>query len=166
MKRPTKTGRPLTPEDKTVWNKVAKTVTPRRPGRAKGESTLDEFANMMRVPTLMPRAKHTPSHPAPLKADKNVRRGRVKVDAKIDLHDMTREQARPALVRAVMRAAKHNKSCLLVVTGKGARLEGVLRQSFQNWVNDADIRPHIASYAPAHIRHGGSGAWYVFLKSD
>ena len=144
---------------------MARTVTPRRPGTAKSMPTPDDFTNMMRVPVRAPEVKSAPTHDAPLMADKKVRRGRIVIDAKIDLHDMTREQARPALLRAVMRAAKHNKSCLLVVTGKGPRLEGVLRQSFQNWINEADIRPFIASYAPAHIKHGGSGAWYVFLKT-
>jgi DNA-nicking Smr family endonuclease len=26
------------------------------------------------------------------------------------------------------------------------------------------VRDLIATYAPAHKKHGGTGAWYVFLK--
>lgn len=158
------TDRHLSPEERHVWNKVARTVAPRKPKRAKAAPTPQDFATMMRLPPSRATTKTLPVHDAPLTIDKKTRRGRVVVTAKLDLHDLTRDQARPVFVRAVMRASKHNKACLLVITGKGLRLEGVLRQAFQQWVNEPDIRPHIASYAPAHQRHGGSGAWYVFLK--
>jgi len=69
-----------------------------------------------------------------------------------------------ALRRTLIRAYNHNKTSVLVVTGKGIRGEGVLRRSFPGWINHADIRPLIAEFAPAHQRHGGGGAWYVFLK--
>ena len=160
------TDRRLTPDERHIWNKVARTVTPRKPKRAKPRTTRDDFANMIRVPPNEATLKPSPQHSAPLSVDKKTRRGRVAVTAKIDLHDMTLAQARPAFVRAVIRAAQHNKACLLVITGKGPRLEGVLRRAFQDWINEPDIRPHIRSYAPAHQRHGGAGAWYVFLKSD
>ena len=77
---------------------------------------------------------------------------------------MTQITAKAALHRAVIRAANRNHSCLLVVTGKGLRGEGVLRRNFPGWISDPAIRPLIASYSTAHIKHGGSGAWYVFLK--
>jgi DNA-nicking Smr family endonuclease len=86
------------------------------------------------------------------------------IDSKIDLHDMTQNMARPALHRAIIRASNRNKMCLLVVTGKGLRGDGILRRSFPNWIADPAVRPLIASYAPAHLKHGGTGAWYVFLK--
>ena len=96
--------------------------------------------------------------------DKVVRRGRVDIDARIDLHDMTQMDAKPALLRAVIRASNANKRCLLVITGKGLRGDGVLRRNFPVWIADSTIRPLIANYAPAHIKHGGGGAWYVFIK--
>jgi len=123
------------------------------------------FAAMMRLPPDVP----TQTKPLPqsldINQDKSVRRGRVQIDAKIDLHDMTQATAKPALSHAIIRASNRNYRCLLVITGKGARLDGVLRRNFPDWINAPDIRPLIATYAPAHIRHGGSGAWYVFLKT-
>lgn len=118
---------------------------------------------MMQVPP--PRSSGRPQDgPLFVRQDKKTRRGKIDVDVKIDLHDMTREQAFDALRRSLIRAYNHNKRTVLVVTGKGLRGEGVLRRSFPDWINHADIRPLIAEFAPAHQRHGGGGAWYVFLK--
>lgn len=160
--------RPIKPGEKHIWGKVARTVAPRRafkgPKSSRPLPTKEDFANMLRLP---PEAAPSPrGRPQSLDVnqDKKVRRGRVDIDAKIDLHDMTQAQARPALHRAIMRASNRNHKCVLVVTGKGLRGEGVLRRNFVGWIDAPEIRPLIATYAQAHIRHGGSGAWYVFLK--
>lgn len=164
--------RPLKSDEKKVWDHVSRTVRPRRKPKGKGSAkplplqgpTREDFANMLRIPAVeAPRAKPLPQS-LDVNQDKRVRRGRVEVDAKIDLHDMTQTDAKPALHRAVMRASNRNKRCLLVVTGKGLRGDGVLRRSFPIWIADPAVRPLIATYAPAHLRHGGGGAWYVFLK--
>ena len=99
-----------------------------------------------------------------LRQDRKTRRGQVEIEARIDLHDMTLNAAYPALKRAVKKAAKSQKEVLLVITGKGVRLEGKIRGAFPAWIQSPDIKPYISGYAPAHIRHGGSGAWYVFIR--
>ncbi len=163
------TYRRLHPEERKVWNKVAKTVAPRRAKPGKGSAravpSREDFANMLRLPPALPKAPRGLPQTLERNHDKKTRRGRVVIDAKIDLHDMTQIQARPALSRAIIRASNRNHKCVLVVTGKGIRGEGVLRRNFTAWIDAPDIRPLIATYAQAHIRHGGSGAWYVFLKS-
>lgn len=159
----------LRPEDRKIWQKVARTVAPRRrdkgKGSAKPDPTREDFATMLRLPpSERPTAKPLPKS-LDVNNDKRVRRGRVEIDATIDLHDLTQNQARPALVKAVIRAYNQNFTTLLVITGKGRRGEGVLRRNFPEWISQVPIRPLIATYAPAHIKHGGGGAWYVFLKS-
>ncbi len=153
------------PSDYYLWDRVRRTVSPLKKGSARSEPKTppEDFAAMMQVPPQ--RSSERPKD-GPLfeRQDKKTRRGKVEVDVKIDLHDMTREQAFDALRRALIRAYNHNKRTVLVVTGKGLRGEGVLRQSFPGWINHADIRPLIAEFAPAHQRHGGGGAWYIFLK--
>lgn len=159
------TPRKLTPPEKQIWDKVSKTITPRRSRGAKPIANAEDFAAMIRM-TPPPRStEQRRPQSLDINQDKKVRRGRVNIDATIDLHDMTLDKAYPALVRAVIRASKRNQKCLLVITGKGARLEGVLRRNFTGWLSNDAIRPLIANYAQAHIRHGGSGAWYVFLKN-
>jgi DNA-nicking Smr family endonuclease len=165
--------RKLGEEEARVWKKVARTVSPLRRPHGKqaakpfppiGPSRQD-FANMLRVPPTLPSKPR--ANPAPLRVslDKKTRRGMVEINAKTDLHDMTYEQARQSLQKAVIRASNRNHGCLLVITGKGAQLGGVLRRSLTGWLEEPAIRPLIASYAPSHRRHGGSGAWYVFLKT-
>ena len=173
MKIPPKNGeRPIAQDEKKVWDKVARTVSPRR--RFKGPkaakplpppSGRDEFAAMLRLPPAPKEAERAVSQSLDINQDKRTRRGRVEIDATIDLHDLTQMPARAALVKAIIRASNRNFKCVLVVTGKGKRGEGVLRRNFPEWISQAPIRPLVATYAPAHIKHGGSGAWYVFLKS-
>lgn len=158
--------------DRIVWNRVARTVTPRRRPHGKGAAkpevksspSRDDFAAMMRLPPLKSGAP-TVSGAVPVSQDKMVRRGRVNVDRRLDLHGLTQAEARDALTHAVMRTAKRSGRCLLVITGKGPRLEGVLRSQLPRWLSEPNLRPHIASFAQAHARHGGAGAWYVFLRT-
>ena len=171
MKPPRRSpDRPLTDEDQRVWKRVTHTVRPKvmpRPEEGGPAPSRDDFAAMMRIPPKRPAA---PTRPGPLEptAAKTVRRGRVQVDSKVDLHDLYLDQAYPALARALIRASNRNHRCVLVVTGKGRRVEGVptgkIRSALPGWLAGEELRPLVATYAPAHIRHGGEGAWYVFLK--
>ena len=153
------------PDQDPLWRKVKKTVAPLKKKSSRADPGHRPESHMMRVPPKPAATTRTPAMPLNINQDKRVRRGRIDIDVKIDLHDLTQAQAYPALERALIRAANRNLKCVLVVTGKGARLEGVLRRAFPGWINSPDLRPLVASYAPAHIRHGGSGAWYVFLKT-
>ena len=155
---------PPRPEDDVLWQRVKRTVSPLKKGSSRPED-IRRFEALLRVPPAPPMKKPGQGSAIETNQSKKIRRGQVEIDAKIDLHDMTQASALPALRRAVIRAYNQNKTCLLVITGKGARLDGVLRTAFPAWINDPEIRPVIASYAQAHIRHGGSGAWYVFLRN-
>ncbi len=158
------TDRRLTPDERQIWQKVAKTVAPRRRGSARPEPSHEDFANMMRLPPPVQPTSHAPTATLELNQDRKTRRGRVDIDMKVDLHDKTQAEAFPMLRLTLERAASRGHKCVLVVTGKGLRLDGILRRAFPGWINSPDIRPLVANYAQAHIRHGGSGAWYVFLK--
>jgi DNA-nicking Smr family endonuclease len=55
----------------------------------------------------------------------------------------------------------------LVITGKGDPASpgsGVLRVRFRDWLAEDALRVRIARASEAHRRHGGAGAFYVFLK--
>ena len=53
---------------------------------------------------------------------------------------------------------------MLVITGKGAQGDGVLRRHVPDWLASPPIRQHVAGISEAHRRHGGEGALYVALK--
>lgn len=155
----------MTKADKDpLWGKVKKTVAPLKEKSSRADPRYQAKPHMIRLPPQTAQNLKASRELLELNHDKKVRRGRLDIDAIIDLHDMTQEQAYPTLEQAVIRAYNRNFHCLLVVTGKGVQLNGVLRRAFPAWINSPDIRPMVANYAQAHIRHGGSGAWYVFLK--
>jgi DNA-nicking Smr family endonuclease len=88
------------------------------------------------------------------------RRGRGEPDGRIDLHGMTQEEAYRALIRFLMNAQADGKRLILVITGKG----GILRAQFPLWLGQGELKGLIGGISEAHVRHGGSGAFYVTLR--
>ncbi len=97
-----------------------------------------------------------------------LRRGRIRPEARLDLHGMTRREAHAALGVFMARAAGAGTRCVIVITGKGRVSEGggVLRNELPGWLNAPAIRSHILGFAQAQPRDGGAGALYVLLKRD
>ena len=69
-----------------------------------------------------------------------------------------------ALPAFLARKQAEGARCVLVITGKGKGGEGVLRRNFLRWLEMPAARALVSGYSEAHLRHGGSGAWYVFLR--
>ena len=166
-----KSPKSLTPADVDIWKRVTKTVKAYDPARpmprpsAPAKNARPVFSPKSSIYQPAPKKFHAPKHPPQVTADKRTRRGKISIDRRIDLHDMTQDVARDALLGAIISARSKHQRCVLVITGKGGlSYKGVLRRMFPIWLAAPDIRPHIASYAQAHQRHGGNGAWYVFLK--
>lgn len=96
-----------------------------------------------------------------------LRKGKLPIDARLDLHGMTQDQAHSALMRFIEAAYGHGKRCLCVVTGKGTRLSGeigVLRQAVPRWLNQPGLRSKIIAFTHAPQKDGGEGALFVLLK--
>ena len=100
-------------------------------------------------------------------------KGRLTPEARIDLHGMTIAQAHPALTQFILRACARDLRLVLVITGKGKQRAdngpiperlGVLRHQVPHWLNTMPLRPHILQIAEAHLKHGGQGAYYVYLR--
>ncbi|AEQ53326.1 Smr/MutS family protein [Pelagibacterium halotolerans] len=103
---------------------------------------------------------------------RRVARGREPIDATLDLHGMTQDQARMALERFIPARVARGDRTVLVITGKGIKKtgylqleqKGVLREMVPLWLNATDLAPMVAGIDPAHQSHGGGGALYVRLK--
>jgi DNA-nicking Smr family endonuclease len=103
-----------------------------------------------------------------------MKRGKLVPDRKLDLHGMTLAQAHPALHRFVQQAHADGLRLLLVVTGKGRSgtdeglpipaPRGILRQQVPQWLTSGTMRPFVLQVTDAHRRHGGAGAYYVYLR--
>ena len=83
---------------------------------------------------------------------------------------MTLAAAERAVSRFLSESAQQGRRVVLIVTGKGLRLEGGrvfggrIRAEFAGWLERADNRALVAGLRPAHPRHGGGGAFYVLLR--
>lgn len=101
---------------------------------------------------------------------RSLARGRLVPQASLDLHGMTLASAERAVATFLEDAAARDLRVVLIVTGKGLRLEGGrmlggrIRAEFLGWLNRADNRQRVRAVRPAHPRHGGGGAFYVLLR--
>lgn len=102
-------------------------------------------------------------------------RGKLEPEARIDLHGMTLDRAHSALTAFILRSADSGHRLVLVITGKGKTREdggviperrGVLRHHVPNWLQAGLLRSVVMQVTPAHRRHGGSGAYYVYLRRN
>jgi DNA-nicking Smr family endonuclease len=109
-----------------------------------------------------------------------LRRGQRAPDGRIDLHGLTAEHAHRALDRRIGEALTRGQRLILGITGKGGRKggpdsgsddapfmregEGVLRRQAPRWLHNGPHAAHIVGIYQAHPRHGGAGAFYVYLK--
>ena len=93
-----------------------------------------------------------------------VRRGRYPIEARLDLHGFTQEEAHRALARFVAASREAGLRCVLVITGHGRFTGGVLKAAVPRWLAELDLRRHVLAIAPAQQRDGGSGALYLLLR--
>lgn len=100
-------------------------------------------------------------------------RGKLKPEGRLDLHGMTLAEAHPELIAFILGAQAVGKRLVLVITGKGKDRDegyaipvrhGVLRHQVPQWLALPPLRQAILQVTPAHIRHGGQGAYYVYLR--
>jgi len=106
-----------------------------------------------------------------------LRKGLVEPDAHIDLHGMTQAAAHRTLASWLSAAHRRGHRLVVVVTGKGnpkndenaawmSSAHGVLKQMVPRWLNEPELAALIADVRPAHVKHGGGGALYVYLRKS
>lgn len=98
------------------------------------------------------------------RVEKKIRSGEFSVDAKIDLHGMTQAEAFDALAQFMAIQVKIGRRNLLVITGKGKGMKGILRTNLPHWLESLPESSQILTLRPAALKHGGDGAFYVLLK--
>lgn len=103
-----------------------------------------------------------------------MKRGKLRPEARIDLHGMTLAEAHPALAGFILASRAAGKRLVLVITGKGRPNDfdapmpvraGRLRHDVPRWLALPPLAGVVLQVAPAHRRHGGEGALYVYLRA-
>lgn len=164
----------LSPDEIELWTKVTADVRP-SPGRAARRATeppAQRGAEQKSAPTPQILEKKPQPRPAPPLSDLDhrtrtkLRRGRLEVDAKLDLHGLRQAEAQRALLDFLRRAQAAGARMAIVVTGKGSRSEegGVLRRLVPMWLHAPHLRDVVVSFGEASRHHGGEGALYVQIR--
>lgn len=183
--------RGLKPEERDLWERYATGMRPDLPERPDAvphlphEEATAAFPVQplpkFRIGEAAPKAKaRVAVTPVPKPYDRpprmnaktfgKLKRGQVKPEARIDLHGMTVEEAHGALIAFVLSRQARGDRLVLVITGKGteggpAPVErGVLRRQVPQWLSLPPLSGAVLDVTPAHRRHGGDGAIYVYLR--
>ncbi|RVK17936.1 Smr/MutS family protein [Sinorhizobium meliloti] len=174
----------LSTEDRILWGKIARSARP-MPGRLENlEELLGGTAEIKAVPgpeaapssstpekagrgfsLSRDKAEHRPHHPLERPVKRKLAKGRLTLEARIDLHGMIQSEAHGLLLQFLLRARDRGLRHVLVITGKGTSLgsDGALKRAVPLWFSLPEFRPLISSCEPAARNHGGEGALYVRL---
>lgn len=187
----TRRPRSLSPDERELWRKVAATARalhPDRPERTERHEKVPpkKPANPLPVFRVGEKAPVQPSghDPAPspgerlaaepLRMDRKtyerMRRGYLAPEARLDLHGMTVGEAHAELIRFVLNAQSQGLRLILVITGKGRgeehwpRPSRALRHQVPHWLALPPLGSAVQQVAAASRRHGGEGAYYIYLR--
>ncbi|MEL6828638.1 MAG: Smr/MutS family protein [Pseudomonadota bacterium] len=165
-------GRKPTEDELRQWHAAMRNVRPMagskppKPPESKSRKKPDVAVKKVKVGATKPTQASTldPTKPQDRSAERNVRRGQQTFGAKLDLHGHTQDSAWSLLPAFLSTAQSRGERCVIVITGKGREGEGVLRRNFLRWLEQREAAHLVSGYAQAHPRHGGRGAWYVYLR--
>ncbi|WP_108813311.1 Smr/MutS family protein [Loktanella sp. Alg231-35] len=187
--------RHLSQEERALWDRVAERATPLHADREtpapditpkpkKPMAAADPLPTFKVGERAQPRRHHDLMRPlvdrlaaSPVNMDSKsfgkMKRGKLKPEARIDLHGMTMAEAHPELVGFILNSQAMSRRLVLVITGKGKDRDdggpiptrhGVLRHQVPQWLALPPLSQAILQVTPAHMRHGGHGAYYVYLR--
>jgi len=181
----------LAPDDAALWDEVTKSINPKslkfnrnnkltpvsiNSADSDGTSFIQKAYVHQKTPIGGPGHQAYSDNPvfqhgqAPgldRKTKTRMRRGKLDVDRRIDLHGMTQHNAQRALIDFIESSYHADQKVLLVITGKGLTRQGevgVLRRAVPQWLNQSPISSWIRGFSYAARQHGGEGALYVLLR--
>ncbi|MGY5809367.1 Smr/MutS family protein [Rhizobium sp. LEGMi198b] len=178
--------RKLSTDERILWGKVAKSTRP-MPERladieafdevlaaeARAEETAraekEKASAASRDPQIPPPPAKPPSgahHPLERPVKRKIAKGRLALEARIDLHGLIQSEAHAMLLDFLFRAHQRGLRHVLVITGKGSSMgsEGALKRAVPMWFSKPEFRFLISSYETAAQHHGGDGALYIRLS--
>ena len=183
-----KGGRKLGKEERDLWGKVARTARPIS-GRMEELLTFEDVegepVTLPPVPIAEPippfpqmivepmpdlsaptAKKDRVHHPLEKPVKRKLTRGRLALEARIDLHGMFQSEAHAVLLDFLVRSHERGLRHVLVITGKGRSMgsDGALKRAVPMWFSKPEYRHLISSYEDASMNHGGDGALYVRLS--
>jgi DNA-nicking Smr family endonuclease len=176
-------------DDAALWEKVVETAAPLKRGRNTAAPKPAKIAAPVAkakppqgprptrpAPKPAPKPSHVPrAAPLDRQTSRQLDKGKLEVEARLDLHGMRQRDAHAQLRRFLKTAQARGLKHVLVITGKGADQaasrsfyeedeRGVLRNAVPHWLAEPEFAPLVVSFAQAPRRLGGGGALYVRLR--
>ncbi len=99
------------------------------------------------------------------KVIKRLKRGELSIQAELDLHRLTKKEAREAVVEFLHYCTSNNLKQIRIVHGKGHGSPGkipILKTLVNHWLQQRD---EILAFCSARPCDGGTGAIYVLLRN-
>ena len=126
-------------------------------------------------PTELPTLTYARTPGLDRRTSERLKRGQLPIEARLDLHGMTQDQARRSLDAFITHAHDRGLRAVLIITGKGLKPRasdagpwepepGVLKTQTPRWLNEAPNRARVLAFTAAQPRDGGSGALYVLIR--
>ena len=181
--------RDLSDDEKELWkefsrstkplphqNKKTQQKTPEINKRINPVDLKDQEQYLMGAQKASAQLKKSPALPMlrmDYKLHTKMRQGKIRPEAKLDLHGLNLSQAQPTLTKFILDAHGKGLRLILIITGKGRNSEdydvipkrkGVLKASVPNWLSMEPLSSKILQITNAHGKHGGGGAFYVYLR--
>jgi DNA-nicking Smr family endonuclease len=98
-----------------------------------------------------------------------LRNGVYSIQGSIDLHGLSRIEARQAVEDFLLRKSRERSCCVKIVHGRGINSpsdKAVLKELLQRWLATRRMSCCVLAYASAPYTDGGVGAIYVLLRRN
>lgn len=98
---------------------------------------------------------------------RKLRAGDFSVQAHLDLHGLTRDEAKQKLEAFIQKSRIEGHRCVLVITGRGLHSKDqipVLKEGVQQWLSRGKQHKQVLAFCTARPKDGGAGAVYVLLR--
>jgi len=165
--------RRLTQDEVDLWRSISETVEPYVPVPHVPKAKIPKRPIVPLASVHEFRPHDAPLSPLERRLKQKLLRGRINLDASLDLHGLRQSEAHSALINFLIEAQRRHNRIVLIITGKGKAGEpadiyepqaGVLRRALPQWLRAGDVRSLIIGFEEAGPIHGGSGAFYVRIR--
>ncbi|QEE13089.1 Smr/MutS family protein [Bartonella krasnovii] len=176
----------LTSQDRLLWAKVCRTITPLHDKRL--SSISENIANIndkkqcitqaplggqenQQRSTIIKKEKRAVTQTHKIHffdhvAHRKIAQGRYPLEARLDLHGYMQEEAYFFLKKFLQSSQQSGLRYVLVITGKGRSIgsDGALYRFVPYWLSTPAFRYYVHAFEQAARQHGGEGALYVWLR--
>ncbi len=96
---------------------------------------------------------------------KSLRMGKYQIDARLDLHRLSIEQARQQVYQFIRDCLSNDIRCALITHGKGEgrKNPAVIKSHLAHWLPQIE---EVLAFHSSQPQHGGAGACYILLKKS